>query len=172
MHTAPEVLLQLTPGSHVITTVLVSRARDVGTGALIVEMHLERVSRHQLIAVGVVGAHHSQLVEKVAHQRAGATHVRVSKQRLSVCGTRFLHAHVSSQAHLTEGVRTRSVYGINERLLTHLTEQVLVYIIRIVVEVISARLVSLAARFTDYYVAHTSDFETTSLFDARHSTNV
>lgn len=79
MYAAPEVLLQLAPGPYVITAVVVSRTGDVGAGALILEMHLERVSRHELVAVGVVGAHHSQLVENVAHQGTGATHVSVSK---------------------------------------------------------------------------------------------
>ena len=163
MRAAPQVLLQLASRAHELAAVLLPRAGDVRAGALVLEVYLQPVSRHELVAVGVVGADDRQLVEDVPDESAGASHVRVSQQRVPVRRARLLHAHVGPEAGLAERVGARSVHGVHERLLAHLTEQVLVYVVRIVVEVVSARLVTLPARLAHHYVAHSLHLETAHL---------
>ena len=166
------MLLKLTPRADVFAPVLVPRAVYVGPRALVLDVYLQRVSRHELVAVAVVRAHHRQLIQYVPHQRAGAAHVHVADERLSVRGTRLLHAHVRSEADVAERVCTRRVYGIHERLLADLAEHVFVYVVGVVVEVVLAGLVALPARLAHHYVAHALDLETVRLFEARSSTNL
>ena len=124
------------------------------------------MSRHKLVAVAVVGADDSQLVEDVPDQSAGAPHVRVPQQRPSVERTRLLHTHVGAETGLTEGVGAGGVHGVHQRLPAHSAQQVLVYVVWIVVEVVPAGLVSLSASLAHDYVAHAPDLEAARLLEA------
>lgn len=142
---------------------------DVGAGAVITEVRFECESRHELVAVGGVRTHHGQLVQYVPDQGAGATHVHVTQQRLTVGRTRLLHPHVRAETELTEGVGARRVDRVNEGLPTHMAEKVLVYVIRVVVEMVLARLVALTAHLAHHNVAHSSDLEAARLSEAGFS---
>ena len=163
MAAGPEVLLQLTPRTDELALALIPRAGDVGTVAVVAEVTLERVPRHELVAVGVVWAHHGQLVKNVPHKRRGAPYVGVSVQLDPVRRTRLLHAHVRAETNSAEGVGAWSVHRVNQGLAAHLTQEVLVYVVRVVVEMVLARLVALSAHFAHHDVAHPPYLEATCL---------
>ena len=157
------MLLQLVPRSHELALAVLPRAVDIGAWAVVAEVRLERVSRHELVAVGVVGADHGQLVQNVPHESRGTSDVGVSVQRMPVGGTSLLHPHVRTKTKLAEGMGAWRVHRVDQRLPTHLAEQVLIYVVGIVVEMVLSRLVALSADVAHHNVPHPLDLEAAHL---------
>ena len=128
-------------------------------------MHLQRASLHCLITVAVVGTHHRQLVQYLPDYQAARFDLLLSDELL-VCRAGPLHPQVALQAVEAESVPAEGIYGIHQRLETDATEQLVLCVIRIVVEVIFAWLVTLATAVAHDDVPHPLDPEAVGFLQA------
>ena len=167
---APEMIFQLTPGANVLAaqSLILPRARHIATRAVVLEVHLQAGPGHGLLAVAVIGAHNHQLVQYLPHQQAAGLHVFLADRDL-VCRTGSLHLQVALEAVVAERVPAGCVHGLYQRLHAYPAEQLALYIVRVVVQVVLAGLVTLAAAIAHYDITHTLYFEAVGFLQAPRS---
>lgn len=114
----------------------------------VVQVRLQLAALHLLLALCVVGTGHHQFVQQVPHQQAGGSAL-VQLQTLPIHGAKVLLLQEVAETVEAVSVSTRSVHGSEERLQANVTNQLIVHLVLILVQVSVLNLVMLAAFFTN-----------------------
>lgn len=112
------------------------------------QVRLQFTALHLLLALCIVGAHHSQLVQQVPDQQAGGTAL-MQLQPLSVHWAEVLLFQEVAQAKKAIRVATGCIHRFEKGLQTNVAHQFIVHLVLIFVQVALLALVLLAALLTD-----------------------
>lgn len=110
----------------------------------VVQVWLQFTALHLLLTLCIVGAHHSQLVQKVPDQQAGGTAL-VQLQPLAVHRAEVLLFQEVAQTVKAIGVAARGVHRSEEGLQTDVANQFIVHLILVLVQVAVLAVVLLSA---------------------------